>query len=177
MTFNAIKIYLQFKTGQFALTLSGLCQLLMMIAGRLLIVSLSRVEIYVNEFSHRFIDYVCVCVCWLGLLTQSVSHANHPKQKNIIWFRAMQKYPYTKKKWSLARIYWNYPYKLCTHTPEGCHHHQLPSSSMWKCQQLGKRVSIACKFRLCVCQVKMLLDVTQLAKKKNMKFNTRNERN
>lgn len=62
MTFNAIKIYLQFKTGQFALTLSGLCQLLMMIAGRLLIVSL-RVEIYVNEFSHRFIDSVCVCVC------------------------------------------------------------------------------------------------------------------
>jgi len=42
ITFNAIKIYLQFKMRQFTervvLTLSGLCQLLMMIGGRLLIV-------------------------------------------------------------------------------------------------------------------------------------------
>lgn len=64
-----------------------------------------------------------------------------------------------------ASIYGNYPYKL----GEGC----LRSLRSCRVSAAWKRVSIACKFRLCVCQVKMLLSsMLQLAKKYEIQYKT-----
>lgn len=78
----------------------------------------------------------------------------------------MQKYSYTKKKWSLARIYWNYPYKLCTHTQRvaiiiSCLRARCESvSSLAKgCQLLANFACASVKSRCCP---------TQLAKKKKI---------